>query len=237
MSIPTLGDLLSQYNNDLIPAIQKAKKENPNRKKGGIERIEKGKFVESFTRNLVRRAWKDLKGKEQDIETQKTKPISVPLEKDYLKKVLKDKIIANYISKNIARYNYKFKIDVPVSIRGKLVLAIECKAFAENAMLKRILFDGFLVRKNNPQADIVLLQLESQLGGDYSSVFADKIFGSPSSHTLMSYFDYKLSIITLLEGKRQVNRPIHDPKFFKKMKMESLENAYNFLKLKLQPHT
>jgi len=51
------------------------------------------------------------------------------------------------------------------------------------------------------------VQLESQLGGDYSTD-KDIIFGSRSTHTLLSHFDIDLNIITLLEGERKVKRPI-----------------------------
>ena len=231
MSTPTLKDLLSQYEG-LIPEIEKAKKSG--KSEGGATRSVKGKTVVSLARGLVRRAWEDIDGNSEDIKTS-SDPVSVSLKSDYLKNTLKDERIAKYIHSHIREYVYKYRINVPVLIRGELILAIECRAYAENAMLKKILFDGLLIRERYPQATIVLFQLESQLGGDYSTVFADKIFGSPESHTIMSYFDYKLEIVTLLEGERNDKKPIHKKKFFKEMKMENLENACEFFKDKLRP--
>jgi hypothetical protein len=91
-------------------------------------------------------------------------------------------------------------------------LAVECKAYTENAMLKRILVDFTLLKQVYPNLKFILLQLESQLGGDYSSGKIIK-YGSPSTHTLLSYFDIDLNIITLLEGERKVDQPIHSHNF------------------------
>jgi len=66
-----------------------------------------------------------------------------------------------------------------------------------------------------PNVKFVLFQLESQLGGDYSEIYKKVKVGSPSVHTLLSYFDIDLNIITLLRGERKVDEPIHKEKFFK----------------------
>lgn len=73
-----------------------------------------------------------------------------------------------------------------------------------------------------------LLQLESQLGGGYSNPLADPQFGSPSTHTLLSYFpEVELHIITLLEGERKVDQPIHQAQHFKELNPAVLEHAIN----------
>ncbi len=73
-------------------------------------------------------------------------------------------------------------------------------------MLKRILVDCALLKHIYPEVSFVLLQLESQLGGDYSLSVSGK-YGSPPTHTLLSYFDIDLNIITLLRGERKwINR-------------------------------
>jgi len=74
-----------------------------------------------------------------------------------------------------------------------------------------------------------LFQLESQLGGDYSAN-NDVILGSYSTHTLLSYFDIDLDIITLLEGERKVNRPIHKPQYYKPLKLDRLLQALDIIK-------
>jgi hypothetical protein len=103
-------------------------------------------------------------------------------------------------------------------------MAMECKAYTENAMLKRVLVDFTLLKSLYPTIKFILLQLESQLGGDYS-LLNDITYGSPSTHTLLSFFDIDLHIITLLKGERKVDRPIHKPEFFKPLTRKSLEKA------------
>ena len=94
---------------------------------------------------------------------------------------------------------------------------MEGKTYKENAMLKRILVYFTLFKQVYPDLDFVLFQLESQLSGDYSSNNHVK-YGSPSTHTLLSYFDIDLNIITLLEGKRKVDKPIHKPEYYKALR-------------------
>jgi len=43
----------------------------------------------------------------------------------------------------------------------------------------------------------------------------------------MSYFDVDLNIITLLEGERKVNEPIHTSKHYKELKRDMLNLAIN----------
>ncbi|MFH2004150.1 MAG: hypothetical protein ABIK27_05350 [Bacteroidota bacterium] len=81
-----------------------------------------------------------------------------------------------------------------------------------------------------PNLRFVLLQLESQLTGDYSQPSKKITYGSPSTHTLLSHFDVDLHIITLLEGERKVDEPIHKPRFYKELKKENLVRAVDILK-------
>jgi hypothetical protein len=106
-------------------------------------------------------------------------------------------------------------------------MGIECKAFTENAMIKRILIDFHLLKVVCPRISCFLFQLESQLGGDYSRL-PKTVFGSVSTHSIMSYFeDVNLHIFTLLEGERNINKPIH--KFFKPLEYESVEKGVKLL--------
>jgi hypothetical protein len=43
----------------------------------------------------------------------------------------------------------------------------------------------------------------------------------------MSYFDVNLNIITLLEGERKVDEPIHNSKHYKELKKDILEAGIN----------
>lgn len=128
------------------------------------------------------------------------------------------------------------KVDVHVFVDGDFVLGIECKSYTENAMLKRILVDFRMLKSLHPHLVCCLLQMESMLGGQYFEPLASPQMGSPSSHTLMSYFpDLHLHIITLLEGERRVKEPIHRPEFFKELSRESLDHAIGRLAGLLKP--
>jgi hypothetical protein len=120
-----------------------------------------------------------------------------------------------------------------VAIDGKFKISIECKAYTENAMLKRILVDCTLLKNVYPDVSFVLLHLESQLGGDYSFSITGK-YGSPPTHTLLSYFDVDLNIITLLKGERKVDQPIHKPEYYKPLEVERLNEAVEIFKDLLQ---
>jgi hypothetical protein len=96
-------------------------------------------------------------------------------------------------------------------------------------MLKRIRVDFTLLKSVVPDIICVLIQLESQLTGDYSEPKKKLIYGSHSSHTIMSYFDVDLNIITLLEGERKVDEPIHNSEHYKDLKKDVLELGINII--------
>lgn len=199
-----------------------------NRAYGGAVRSAKGILVESIAKNLVEIAWEELGGDPSRISLSK-KTVKIPLKIEYLKRVRPPEV-AEYIKAHIGQYFYRHKTDVHVSIDDQFVMGIECKAYTENAMLKRILVDFTLLKQVAPQLKCVLLQLESQLSGDYSQPLKPIIYGSPPTHTLLSYFDVDLNIITLLEGERKVNEPIHKREFFKEMTEDALRKAVETLK-------
>lgn len=153
----------------------------------------------------------------------------MPLKDDYVSRVRNPDVRA-YIQSNRDKYIYKFRTDVHAHIDGKLVIGVECKAYAENAMLKRIMVDFTFLKEAHPKADAVLVQLESQLGGDYSDMGKKVHYGSFPTHTIMSYFDVDLNIITLLEGERKVDKPIHKKVFYKELNKASVGNAVEVFK-------
>jgi len=134
------------------------------------------------------------------------------------------------IIKNLKNYYYPLRIDWTVSIAKpdidgfQPIIGVECKAYTENAMLKRVLVDCSLFKSIYPNMSYVLFQLESQLGGDFSEL-KPVTFGSPSTHTIFSYFNIDLNVITLLKGERKVDKPIHKQEFFKPLTKENLEHA------------
>jgi hypothetical protein len=215
----------------LVKGIDTTAKESEDRAYGGIIRAGKGMLVESLAKSLVEIAWKELGGDLSRLSLSK-ETVKIPIKKEYLKKI-KSPEVKKFIEEHINDFYYPLRTDVHVHIDGKFKIAIECKAYTENAMLKRILVDFTLFKQVYPDLAFVLLQLESQLGGDYSTSNHVK-YGSPSTHTLLSYFDIDLNIITLLEGERKVDKPIHKPKYYKALREESLLTALEVFEKLLQ---
>jgi hypothetical protein len=225
-----IAEIRKAYNILVGGIDEKAHSDNDegNRAYGGAVRSAKGILVESIAKNLVETAWDEMGGNPTRLSFLK-ESLRIPLRPEYLKRV-RPVEVAEYIKAHIEQYFYGHKTDVHVSIDGQFVMGIECKAYTENAMLKRILVDFTLLKQGAPNIKCVLLQLESQLTGDYSQPLKSIIYGSPSSHTLLSYFDVDLNIITLLEGERKVDEPIHKHEFFKEMAEATLRKAVDTLK-------
>ena len=217
-----IKEIIDAYNVLIKNIENKATSSEDGRAYGGIIRAGKGKLTESIAKLLVQISWKRLN---QDPNRLKIigRQIKIPINKEYITKI-ELPVIKNYITTNLENYKYKYKPDVLVAIDDKIVLEIECKTYTENAMFKRILVDATLLTTQFPNLKFVLLQLESQLTGDYSEL-NDITYGSKSTHTLLSYFNIDLHIITLLQGERNIKKPIHKPEFFKPLTKKSLENA------------
>ena len=222
-----LQKIINDYNSLVTGIHEKATNNEGSRAYGGIVRAGKKRIVESIAKVLVKIAWKEL-GKREDRLNIMGKIILIPIHKNYVAKI-EDKEIKEHIKKNLKDYIYPYKPDVLVSIDNKPILEIECKSYTENAMLKRILVDCTLLKDKYPDMNFILLQLESQLGGDYSEL-KDNPLGSTSTHTLFSYFDINLNIITLLKGERLVDKPIHKRDFFKPLTKKSLKIAIKQIK-------
>ena len=215
----------------LIKGIDTKAQNSEDRAYGGIVRAGKGKLVESIGKELIKIAWLDL-GKDESRLSFINETIKIPLKKDYINRI-NDLEVKEYIEKNFEKMFYRIKPDIRVHIDGRFKISIECKAYTENAMLKRILVDCTLLKYIYPHISFVLLQLESQLGGDYSISIAGK-YGSSPTHTLLSYFDIDLNIITLLKGERKVDEPIHKPEYYKSLEIERLKQAVEIFKELLQ---
>jgi hypothetical protein len=218
-----IDEIISAYNL-LVKGIEaKANDDESERAYGGIIRAGKGMLVENITKLILEIAWNKIGGNSERINFEKqTKKL--PIRREYLDG-LNNKEVSQYILDNIDNYFYTLKSDVHCNIDGKFAIGVECKAYTENAMIKRILVDFTLMKYAWPNLNCYLIQLESQLGGDYSSIQKPLTTGSPSTHTLLSYFNVDLKIITLLEGERKVDKAIHKPNHYKELTRESLEKA------------
>lgn len=225
-----IQSLISAYE-FLVKGIDTKAKDSEDRAYGGVIRAGKGMLVESLGKSLVEIAWKELGYDTKRLSMEK-QTVKIPLNKNYLGRI-KSPEVKKYIEENIKEFYYPLKTDVHIHIDGRFAIAMECKAYTENAMFKRILVDFTLFKQVYPDLSFVLLQLESQLGGDYSSAKSTK-YGSPSTHTLLSYFDIDLNILTLLEGERKVDKPIHKPKYYKSLRIKNLLVALEVIESLLQ---
>lgn len=209
--------------NNKIQGIDLIAQVDEERAYGGIIRATKGKLLEELCKELVAIAWNEIGGSQSDLSFSDV-TIRIPLNPDYVE-TIKSPEVRRWIASNIKDFAFKAQVDVHVMIRDRFVIGIECKAYTENAMLKRILVDFTLLQSKFPNLKCGLLQLESQLTGDYSEIDKDIIYGSYSSHTLMSYFDVDLQIMTLLKGERKVDQPIHKKEYYKPLLLENAEKV------------
>ncbi len=177
--------------------------------------------MERMARDIVTTAWFAKTGNQDGIRFAKGRH-RIDLNLHYLARLPDG--IRQFISANKENYYHGLGCDVQVHIDDRFTLAVECKAYSENAMLKRILVDATLLESKYPELRFALFQLESMLGGDYSETIVEPK-GSPASHTIMSYFDVNLNIVTLLDGERHIDHPIHKQQFYKPLSMASLRRA------------
>jgi hypothetical protein len=211
----------------LMKGMDPKAKETRHRAYGGMLRAAKGMLVEALAKRLLEIAWEQL-GNEPERLSLGKKTVKIPIKKEYIQRI-KSPEVKRFVEDHIQDFYYPLRTDVHVHVDGKFKIVMECKAYTENAMLKRILVDFTLFKHVYPDLAFVLFQLESQLGGDYSAANNIK-HGSPSTHTLLSYFDIDLNIITLLEGERKVDRPIHKPEYYKPLREQALLTALEIFK-------
>lgn len=191
---------------------------------GGYLRSKKGRLHEGVTEELVRIALEELLGLAPERLEINSKKIPIQIDPEWVAS-LEDLEVRNAIESEIDSYAYGLSVDKHVWVDGRFIAGLESKAYTENAMIKRILVDFRLLRGKHPNLLCYLVQLESQLGGDFADVTPSPI-GSKSTNTLMSHFpDVPLRIITLLKGERKVDEPIHEPQYFKELDLENLERV------------
>lgn len=230
----TRQELIRSYNL-LVGGIEEEAIDDDDRAYGGVIRAAKGKLVEVMTPHIMRLAWQDCGGQSERLSFGNVKTYRVPVQQDYVRRLPDE--VRDYVNARLTDHFYRAKVDRHVFVDGNFVIGIECKSYTENAMLKRILVDFRLLKSLHTDLVCCLLQLESQLGGGYSDPLAEPQFGSPSSHTLMSYFqEVDLNIVTLLEGERKVDQPIHQEEYFKELSPESLEHAISRFSELLEPY-
>jgi len=221
--MPSINEIIQTYDSILKVADKDARESE--RAYGGFLRSLKGKLQEYITGEIIKIAWHNLGGSEERLNVN-SKKVRVPIRLSYVHKI-KETEVREYILQNIEKYHYGISVDKHIHVDGNFVMGIECKAFTENAMIKRILVDFHLIKTVCPNISCFLFQLESQLTGDYSAL-PKTVYGSVSTHSIMSYFeDVDLHIFTLLEGERSITKPIHT--FFKPLQYDNIEKAVKLL--------
>jgi hypothetical protein len=217
---------ICRFFKDEIDRLNSEATNTKTRAKAGVVRAIKGTLVADITEAMVKIAWKSKGGSPYEISFDQKREI-LCVKEDYIKRQ-EDRAIRDFLYENRDK-GFGYSVDKHVFIDQKLVLGIECKAYAENAMLKRILADFTLLTQSHPKMNCLLVQLENMLGGDYGNGKEFQL-GSMPSHALMSQFDFDLNIITLLEGDRDVDEPVHDPRYFKPLKEKLVRNAIERIK-------
>lgn len=191
---------------------------------GGKIRGKKGALVEYLAKQLVELAW--VKILQQPINrlvcNNEKQPIMISDSEAYILREEIDESERNRITNNFEDIIYEFGTDVHVMVDGELAIAIECKAYTETAMLKRIIFDSMLMDEALPEAKHCLLQLETAFSYD-------------QYHVLMSHHTHNIDVITLLDGKRNSKKPIHRQSHFKELNKEKLINALDYFENVLRP--
>jgi len=168
----------------------------------GAVRYTKGKLVEDITRDLVAIAWSKMSSDESRLKIDKKK-ITIKTNDEV----------------------YKLSQDVHVYIDNVFRVSVECKSYTEVAMYKKILVDASLLKKAVPTINVFfIVQLENFLGGDYGVKIEAK--GSDSVITLNRVFpEINVGVITLLDGNRDIKKPLHIPEHFKPLRNERLNYA------------
>lgn len=222
---------ICQFFEDEILRLNAESTNNKSRAKAGVVRSIKGTLVADMTEAMVKIAWKEKGGTPYALTFNQKREL-LHVSEDYISRQ-EDHAIRKFLNENREK-GFGYSVDKHVFIDRQLVLGIECKAYTENAMLKRILADFTLLKQTHPEMNCLLVQLENMLGGDYGNGEESQV-GSMPSHALMSQFDFKLNIITLLEGDRKVDEPVHEPKHFKPLKEKLVRIAIERMK-KLLPN-
>ncbi|MCQ2938785.1 restriction endonuclease [Helicobacter pylori] len=224
----SIKDIIQVYNS-VVKDIDKDALEQHDRAYGGVIRSAKGKLLEHISEEIVKIAWQNI-GAKKLIEINSNK-IKIPIKDSYIENIANQQV-KEYILEHKKDYYYGLSVDKHVFVDNQLVMGIECKAYTENAMLKRILVDFHLLKTLYPNISCYLFQLESQLGGDYSAL-PETPLGSKPTHSIMSYFEsVNLNIVTLLKGERDINQPIH--KNFKPLEEENLNKTIKLMENELK---
>ena len=136
----SLEEIIESYNQTVKTIDHRASSQNK-RAYGGLLRAGKGGLLEYITHSLILIAWKGLGGHSRDIDITKNK-IHIPINPDlkYINNL--EQSVREHILRDIQNYSYGLSVDKHVNIKNRFVLAIECKAYTENAMFSNMFDDS-----------------------------------------------------------------------------------------------
>ena len=201
---------------------------------GGQIRGKKGKLTEILLEAIVSLAWYEMGGDAGRFNIEKRR-VPIHIDENYVKNLMPEST-RNYVAENVDKYIFRLELDEVVEIDNQSVLAIECKAYTENTMLRRTLKDFELVLKLYPKLRFCLFQLENSLGGDYGDPNKWEYLGSKSTHTLMSHSPtISLEIITLLDDNHGRTGSIHIPEYFKELPVKNVATCVRKFRALLEP--
>ena len=181
----------------------------------------KAKLTENLLEAIVHLTWRELGGEASRLSIGR-RHVTVPIDADYVRNLMPEST-RNHVQQDVGQYIYKLELDKGVRIDDWLVLAVECKAYMDNTMIRRTLKDFELASMADPKLIFCVFQLENGLTGDYGDPNKLEYLGSKLTHTLLSYSpEVRLGIITLLDGNRSSSKPIHNRKFFKQLPIENV---------------
>ena len=201
---------------------------------GGQIRGKKGKFAERLLEAIVSLAWHEIGGKMNRFNVEKRR-VPVPINENYVKNLMPEST-RNCVKQNVDKYIFRLELDKVVKIDNRFVLAIECKAYTENTMLRRTLRDFELALITEPDLLFCLFQLENALGGDYGDPNKSEYLGSESTHTLLSHSPkVRLEIITLLDDNHRQTGLIHKPEYFKELRAKNVATCVRKFGTLLEP--
>jgi len=196
-----IKDIQSEYKKAILKS-QKLYAGRRAKDTAGAVRYTKGKIVEDITKDIIRIAWSKISSDETRLRMDKKK-VTIKTNDEV----------------------YKLSQDIHVYIDNIFRISVECKSYTEVAMYKRILVDASLLKKAVPTINaFFVVQLENFLGGDYGAKVKAK--GSESVITLNRlYPQINMTVITLLDGDRDIKKPLHKPGYFKPLREERLNYA------------
>ena len=189
-----MSDLVYKIRSMYEEGITDCKKIGEKKDSGGQQRGKKGEFVPQLCELFIRGSWDLLGGDFRRISVVR-KHILVPVS-----------TVGNAGS-------VKIEIDSLVGVDGKPVTGFECKAYTENAMMKRVLFDYSALVSHAPEfSTVFLFQLQNAMGDGLQYKIGEALNSRlyNMARIQMKMRLPEIRVVTLLPESRSSLRALHD---------------------------